>query len=284
MKRRSVFLFLALSLLLLFWGEGRTGLANEAARGPRRIVSLNYCADELLLQLVEPGRIAALTWLAGDTLGEAMRERAVALPRIRGGIEEVMVSDPDLVLAGPFSPRGTLRFLQARRIPLAMMGIPRDFEDIENEIRKLAQRLGAEDRGEIMIASMKEALKNFPGSEELPRKRAVFFQGQNYVPGADTFENAIMEAAGLENLAASRGIRGYGSLSLEALIQMKPDVLILASDQEKSRTVRAEVLHHPAIRKALPDLKTVVLPAPLLHCGSPASVEAVCILAQAVSS
>ena len=37
---------------------------------------------------------------------------------------------------------------------------------------------------------------------------------------------AIMEAAGLENLAATTGIRDYGSLSLEKLITMKPEVLI----------------------------------------------------------
>ena len=63
--------------------------------------------------------------------------------------------------------------------------------------------------------------------------RALFFQSGGVVPGAGTFENAIMEAAGLENLAATAGIRDYGSLSLEKLIGMKPDVLIFSSDQKQ---------------------------------------------------
>lgn len=98
------------------------------------------------------------------------------------------------------------------------------------------------------------------------------------MPGSETFENAIMEAAGLENLAATLGIKDYGSLSLEKLIEMKPDILIFASDQKKQPTVRGEVLAHPAIRKSLSHVKTVTLPSATLSCGSPASVEAVRIL------
>ena len=74
------------------------------------------------------------------------------------------------------------------------------------------------------------------------------------------------------------GIKGYGSLSLEKLIEAKPDILIFSSDQKNGRTIRGEVLEHPALKKGLPGLKTVTLPSALLNCGSPASVEAVRIL------
>ena len=63
-----------------------------------------------------------------------------------------------------------------------------------------------------------------------------------------------------------------------AVIQAKPDVIIFSSEQTKTRTVRGEVLSHPAIKKALPEVKTVTLPTLYLNCGSPVSVEAVRIL------
>ena len=92
-----------------------------------------------------------------------------------------------------------------------------------------------------------------------------------------------MTAAGLVNVAAEIGIRDYGKLDLEKLIELKPDVLIFTSDQKSGRTIRGEVLSHPAIKKALPHAKTVTVPSSLLNCGSPASVEAVRILVKETS-
>jgi ABC-type Fe3+-hydroxamate transport system substrate-binding protein len=87
-----------------------------------------------------------------------------------------------------------------------------------------------------------------------------------------------MEAAGLRNIAVELGIRDYGRMGLEELIRARPDMIIFSSEQKKGKTVRGEVLDHPAIKKALPAVKAVTLPTFYLNCGSPASVEAVRIL------
>ena len=50
---------LALACGLLFF-------ANSAAAAPQRIVSTNVCADEYVFRLVPRGRIAALSFEAGD--------------------------------------------------------------------------------------------------------------------------------------------------------------------------------------------------------------------------
>ncbi len=38
--------------------------AAEAAPRPRRIVSLNLCADQLVMALAPPEHIASITWLS----------------------------------------------------------------------------------------------------------------------------------------------------------------------------------------------------------------------------
>ena len=281
----------ALAGFLVFVGnvyaaEAKSASPESLVPSPQRIVSINLCTDELLLQLVGPERVVALTKFSADPEVSTVASQAKDIKKIQGGIEDVQACRPDLLVGGRFSHKETLRFFERSGIPVLTFGLPKNFEDIYADIRKLAEAAGAPEKGEAIIRGMQDELailkpKITPGVHsrgDLGRKRAFFFQSGGFVPGSGTFENAIMEAARLENLAASMGIRDYGSLSLEKLIEMKPDVVIFASDQRKRPTVRGEVLTHPAIRRALPHVKTVTLPSAILNCGSPASVEAVRIL------
>ncbi len=243
---------------------------------PQRIVSINLCTDELLLRLVGPGRVAALTKFSADPEVSTVASQAKDLKRIQGGIEDVQACGPDLVLSGRFSNRETVRFFERTKVPVLVFGVPKGFEDIYAAIRRLAQAVDEREKGEAIVLAMREELAVLKKTGR-PR-RAVFFQSDRYVPGLGTFENAVMEAAGLRNIAAERGIKDYGRMGLEELIQARPDVIIFSSEQTKFPTVRGEVLSHPAIKKALPGVKTVTLPTLYLNCGSPVSVEAVRIL------
>ena len=271
-------------LLFILCASNRsvTFAADIKQASPQRIVSINLCTDELLLQLVGPERVAALTKFSADPEVSTVASLARDIQKIQGGIEDVQACAPDLLVGGKFSHKETLRFFESSGIPVLTFGLPKNFEDIYSDIRKLAAAVGEVARGEGIVRGMQSdlaVLKPAPGR----KKKAFFFQSGGLVPGSGTFENAIMEAAGLENLAATIGTRDYGSLSLEKMIELKPDVLIFSSDQKQKPTVRGEVLNHPAIRKALPHTKTVTLPSAILNCGSPASVEAVRILVKETS-
>lgn len=250
---------------------------------PRKIVSINLCSDELLLQLVGPERVAALTKFSDDPEVSTVAFRAKGVKKIRGGIESVQSCEPDLLVGGRFSQKETLRFFDRSGVPVVALSIPKDFDDIYADIRKLAGAVGETEKGEEIIRGMQTELVKLKPAAGV-KKRAVFFQSDHYVPGAGTFENAVMEAAGLRNIAAELGIRDYGRMGLEELIRARPEVIIFSSEQTKNRTVRGEVLSHPAIKKALPGVKTVTLPTLYLNCGSPASVEAVRILVKETNS
>jgi len=231
---------------------------------------------------VGPERVAALTKFSADGEVSTVAVLAKDIKKIQGGIEAVQACGPDLLVGAKFSNKETLRFFERSGIPVLTLGLPKNFEDIYADIRRLAGAVGSPDKGEAIIRSMQDELAGLKARRGA-KKKAFFFQSGGFVPGSGTFENAIMEAAGLENLAATMGIRDYGSLSLEKLIGMKPDVLIFASDQKKRPTVRGEILTHPAIRKALPGVKIVTLPSAILNCGSPASVEVVRMLVKEAS-
>lgn len=263
--------------LLVFVANVNAARPESRTPFPQKIVSINLCSDELLLRLVPPERVAALTKFSADREVSTIASQAKDIKKIQGGIEDVQACGPDLLVGGKFSHKETLRFFSRSGIPVLTLGVPKNFEDIYTDIRKLAAAVGESLKGEAMIQDMRSELATVnPGSGS--ERTALFFQSGGLVPGSGTFEDAIMEAAGLENLATTAGIRDYGSLSLEKLIAMNPDVLIFSSEQKEKPTVRGEVLSHPAIRKALPHVKIVTLPSSILKCGSPASVEAVRIL------
>ena len=267
-------------------GVSKAGPSRSEPRGssPQRIVSINLCTDELLLDLVGPERVAAVTKFCGDPKVSTVAARAGGIQKITADIEHVRDRDPDLILGGRFNGRETFRFFRKTGVPVLLFDVPKSFEDIYRDIRRLAEAVGEPEKGDAIIKSMQAELAELNGVSHRFREmvtdpvRAIFFQSGGYVPGAETFENAIMEAAGLSNVALELGIRGYGRMGLEELIKARPDVIIFSSEQRDSKTVRGEVLDHPAIKKALPRATMVTIPTLYLNCGSPASVEAVRIL------
>lgn len=77
--------------------QGRT-FSQEAP--PRRIVSLNLAAG-VLLALVSPDRIAALTYLAADPSLSNMTQEAKSVgPRVTANTEQVVALEPRLIVVG----------------------------------------------------------------------------------------------------------------------------------------------------------------------------------------
>ena len=73
----------------------------SAGPKPTRIVSINLCTDQLLLQLVGHKRIASVTYLAADPYISYSANLAVGLVKNHGLAEEVVALNPDLTLTGP---------------------------------------------------------------------------------------------------------------------------------------------------------------------------------------
>ena len=62
--------------------------AGGAAAKPQRIVSLNVCAGQVLIDLVPPARIRSVTFLAADPVYSNVAARAAKLPLNRGLAED----------------------------------------------------------------------------------------------------------------------------------------------------------------------------------------------------
>ncbi|WP_225766868.1 ABC transporter substrate-binding protein [Inquilinus sp. Marseille-Q2685] len=252
--------------------------AMPAMARPHRVVSLNLCADALVLRLADRADVQSVTWLARDPENSVVAAEAASVPVNRGLAEEVAALDPDLVVVGAFTPRGTVALLRRLGMPLLELGVPESLDGIRAQIRQMAAALGQAERGEQMIAAMdgRLAAVRSPASPPL----AVVLRPNGFTAGRSSLVDEILRRAGVRNLAAERGLEAYGEIPLETVALAGVRLLILNQPENGAPSLGEAMLDHP-ILAALPGLRVVRVPSRLWTCGGPEVAEAAALIADA---
>ena len=253
----------------------------QAADAPRRIVSLDLCTDQLLIELVPREQIAAVTFMAAQANLSAIPERARGIPITHGGAEDVLRLDPDLILAGPFGVRGTVDLLQRLGRRVVIVQQPQELAGVREAVRTVAQAVGEPAKGEALIADFDRRLAAVGRREEGREPAAVIYQIGGSVSGPGSLADAALAAAGFRNAATGYRLTRGGQVPLELLLADPPDLLVLSSAPGQYRTVLADNLRHPAIAILRREHASIEVPWRYWLCGTPHIVEAVEKLAAA---
>jgi iron complex transport system substrate-binding protein len=260
------------------------GLAADAATAgsPQRIVSLNVCADQILVDLVAHERIAAVTHLAIDPLTAAKPERAAGLRTTRGVAEDVIGLAPDLVIVGAYSTPATTALLRRIGLRVEPVPLPDSIAGVRTLIRGLAALVEAPQRGEALIADMDRRLAAVSATTDALRRRptALVYQVNNFVARSGSVVDEALALAGFTNAAAAAPARS-SQVSLETIVALAPDLLVLASGPDAYRTAVADNLRHPALVRLGAGGPRLILPWPLWLCATHHIAEAVERLAEA---
>jgi iron complex transport system substrate-binding protein len=239
---------------------------------PQRIVSLNLCTDQMLMQMVERDRIRAITYLASDSRSSAMVEESRGLPVTLAVAEEVIDMRPDLVLAGTFSARETVALLKRLGYNVVEFEPEGDFPSIIANVRKMAEAVGEPERGEAMVREIEDALAAVP---QYPAGRPVYanYNANGFTSGDGALVTAVANAAGFETLGQRLGFGGTRQVSLEQMLVSRPDVIDLASEYP-APALATEVFRHPVLQKLLKEQRTIDMPARYTVCGNVLTLRA----------
>jgi iron complex transport system substrate-binding protein len=249
--------------------------AEQASGKPTRIVSLNMCADELVLRLADPQHIASVTWLSRDPRDSNVASLAARVPVNHGLAEEIIPLKPDLVVAGAHTTRTAVAMVRRVGVPLDELDVPENLEDVRRQIRRVAGLVGEPERGEKIIDGMNVALAALPAAPQSGRPRAIVLNPNGVTVGKGTLVDELMTRAGLVNVAAQIDLGNYGQVPLEVLVANPIDVLILGSSRDGAPSLATEILRHPVLSALARRARLVVMPGRLWSCGGPAVVEAI---------
>jgi iron complex transport system substrate-binding protein len=269
-------------LLLLLSGLVMSPAAADAPR-PQRIVSMNQCTDLLLLMLVDPERIASISFVSGMAQWTPPEYADVIrrLPKNRGLAEEVLALKGDLVVTERFNNQQTVQLLRRLGYTVAEFDVETGFKDIRANILRMGDLVGEPARARSIVAAFDARLAALRA--KVPPRSGVFADvGVNgWMSGDGTLMAEVANAAGYRTLGQTMGVAGFRNLTLEQIVAAKPDVIALSNAWTSPPSEATNALRHPAFRDLARTAKVVDIPDRLTICGSPATLDAVELIANA---
>ena len=239
-----------------------------------RVASINLCADQLLLSLADDDQIISLSNLSHQKAGSYHFEKARNFPVNEGHAEQILNLKPDVVIVGQYSSAYTVATLRDAGLQVQTLPIANSVEMMFENIELVSSWVGRAERGRVMVSNLREKLSWLSPPEE-PRPLAAAFDPNGYTSGASSLRGEMIERAGFRNAASDAGIESYGKLSLESMIQLKPDALI-ESPYSPGTWSRAQAMsQHPALRGAGIDPQIIPVPSRMTVCAGPWTLDVI---------
>jgi iron complex transport system substrate-binding protein len=231
--------------------EGRITLEGP----PQRILTYSLGHDEMLLALVPPGQIAAIGKFASNESYSNVVEQAEALPFFEKGAENVIAADPDLFIVSRFTKEDIVELVKEAGVPVVRPALEDSAEGNIPNILLMGYMFGTEERALELVAEIRSRLALVAGRVPLPgdESRPAVISVSRYsdsisVSGGGTSGTGIIESAGGVNAAARDGIEGFKKISVESILSMSPDFIIIPQNAEGGgNQLREDLLNDPVL-------------------------------------
>ncbi|MEZ4381687.1 MAG: ABC transporter substrate-binding protein [Nannocystaceae bacterium] len=252
---------------------------SRSAAKIERVASQTILSDEVLWALgdeVRP-RVVALSPLVDDPRYSTIVERwPAAIPRLAGSSEALLARAPQLVIIASFTAPETRAFLDAHGVETLSLDAFRGFDDLWRHTRAIAAAVDAEAAGERLIAAQQAELAALEAAVADGPRPAALSWGEGFVAGADTTFDGVARYAGLDNLAARRGITGHAPLTAEALVALDPQVIVIGCEPPRCAEAEAEFAARPGIAatRAAREHGIFAVPAALLASTGAGMIDA----------
>ncbi|HPI48143.1 MAG TPA: ABC transporter substrate-binding protein [Hyphomonadaceae bacterium] len=258
--------------------------AADAQARPQRIVSMNLCTDELLMRMVDPSRIASITYLSQQPINAPLGLNAIAsgLKTNHGLAEEILMQEPDLILAGRFTSTTAVSLLRKLGFNIVVFDPENTLDDMRTNIRKLGEVVGETARAEKVIANFDARLAELQ-SQIPPGERPVFADigVNNFIAGENTLYTHVVNASGYRTLGQALGFDGFRNVPLEEVLSVQPALISTATPWTSPPSMSTMALRHPALRAMVESTPQVTIPERYTTCGAPSVLGAVEILVAA---
>ncbi len=211
--------------------EGLNGVVSIPAK-PKRIITASLGHDEVALALVPRDRLVAVGGATKDAAFSNVASLVQDKPQITSDPETIIAQSPDVVVTSPFFPDEGIDALSRVGIPVVRTGLEHDPEARISNILFMGYIFGEEERALEFAAEVRDrydALVAVTGAAE-PRPRVLAltqYSDQLWAAGGNSTEGGVITAAGGINAAEEAGIESNQPTSLEGVIAINPEIIII---------------------------------------------------------
>ncbi|MCA6108686.1 ABC transporter substrate-binding protein [Bradyrhizobium cenepequi] len=234
-----------------------------------RVASINVCTDQLLLALADPSQILGLSPYSRDPARSWNAKTAAAYPRLSGEAEDVLILQPDAVVAGRFTKRATRELLKDSGVRVVEFDAVRSLADAKSQIRQMGELLHQMDRAASEIRRLDTAIQHAKEAVSQRPYRVLALSRRGWVSGGGSLISSMLATIGLKNAASDLGNKLGGFASLEAIVNLRPDLLLVSDSGDFAEDEGQAFLLHPALERFYPPSKRLVVSDRLTVCGGP---------------
>lgn len=239
--------------------EGLNGVVSIPAK-PLSIITASVGHDEMTLAIVPIDRLVAVGSssknITYSNVADLLQEKA----EVSRDPETIIAQEPDIIVTSPFFSADGIAALSKAGIPVIQTELKQGPEARISNILLMGYIYGEEERAIAFAAEVRERYENLIGVtgavENQPRVLALTQYGDKiWTAGKDSTEGGVISAAGGLNVAAEAGIEGNQTTSLEGVIAMNPEVIVIAQPVEfGANEFRQSLLDNEALAE-LPAVK-----------------------------
>ena len=240
--------------------EGLNGVVSIPAK-PLRIITASVGHDEMTLAIVPNERLVAV---GGATKNETYSNVAHLVQEkaeISRDPEVIIAQSPDIVVTSPFFPIEVIEALQRAGIPVIQTELEQSPESRINAILLMGYIYGEEERAWEFadeVQARYDALVSVTSVKD-PKPRVLAltqYSDTLWVAGGGATEGGVITAAGGLNAAEDAGVTGNQTTSLEGVIAMAPDIIIIPQPVAfGAEEFRQSLFEHEALAE-LPAIKS----------------------------
>jgi len=208
--------------------SGRTVIIKSEIN---RIVSTAPSNTEIIVDLGQANKLIAI-----DKHSANIEEIPAGLPLLDffyPDAEVIINLEPDLIIASGHNATGSgedpFRMLREIGIPVVYISMSESIEDIYKDIAFIAELLQAEEKGETLIASMREQIAEITEKTSgIENRKTVYFE-ISAAPlmmtfGKDSFINDMITVIGARNIFENE--KWLVTPGAETIIERNPDIIL----------------------------------------------------------
>lgn len=268
---KHVFIF----LLVIFQVAAQADIAK-----PQRIASLGLCTDQVLLMLVDRSRIATVNHEAANPAVSYMAATVKDIPLNQGTAEEIIPYQPDLIISTAFASPDAVRMLKTLGYRVEMLPLPTTVAGVREMLLLAGQWFGEEVKAQALIANMDRQIADAQARNiNKPARSAIIYSPNGYTIGSDTIEHDALQLAGYRNLAADMGISHFQQISLETLVTVQPERILIDNYAYNQNSLAYSYVNHPVVKHLIPLENRMYVPSHLRDCAGPQVSEEIAWLA-----